>query len=298
MRGGLRCFSLVLAGCFMNVVMAEDSGMSRATGPAAGSILRVSVRERGRLLVPVAVNGKTECQFLFDTGANTTVVSGRLAGKAAVSVQSEERVSTFAGKISLAVGRVNTLQIGNRSIAGVEVLVGDLASVFNLDREVDGILGEDILSRFNYLLDRRARKLEIDADGQLLSTISGTKIAFERRRGTIDVPVAGGALRLMLDSGNPYLVVYEDAASRLQPGVARNVSAEMAVASSIGRRAIRPFRISELAIGTTLLHNVDAYLSVRDPGRSEDGFLPLHMFDSIYVNNRENFVIVNPQRNR
>ena len=49
---------------------------------------------------------------------------------------------------------------------------------------------------------------------------------------------------------------------------------------------------------TAIKRNVEGYLATRGPGRSEDGFLPLSVFDSIYVNNLENFLIPNPQRNR
>ena len=88
------------------------------------------VRENGRLLVPVAVNGKKESRFLFDTGATTSVLSEKLAAKAGVTPKSIKRVSTFAGVVSLPVGQVDTLRIGHRSVVGIEVIVADLAGLF------------------------------------------------------------------------------------------------------------------------------------------------------------------------
>jgi len=257
--------------------------------------VRITVRENGRILVPVAVNGKKESRFLFDTGATTTVLSERLAAKAGVMAKSVKRVGTFAGEVALPVGQVDTLRIGNHWVAGIDVLVGDLGRLFNLDAEIEGILGGDFLSLFNYLLDPDRGQLEIEEDGDLSSKLSGTRVACEKRGGKTYVPVAGGDVRLILDSGNPYLVVYEDAASRLQP--AAHIKETKVVRSSIGSRAIRLFRIASLQIGDSRLRNVDAYLATRGPGRSEDGFLPLYLFDSIYVNNLENFLIANPQRN-
>jgi predicted aspartyl protease len=257
----------------------------------------VRVGEHGRLLVPVSVNGNRECPFLFDTGATTTVLAERFARKTGVIAIRAERVQTFAGAVSISVGRLDSLRIGNHLVEGNEVLTGDLGRLFNLDPEIDGILGQDVLSRFNYLLDRRGRKLEIDEADTLRSALSGTRVSFEKRGGKIYVPAQGGAVRLMLDSGNPYLVLYEDVAARLGLATA-NYGAESAVGSSIGRRAIRLSRLAAMEIGDSHLRDVEAYLSPRGPGRSEDGFLPLHLFDSIYVNNRENFLIVNPERNR
>jgi predicted aspartyl protease len=334
MRQGSRCISVAVVGCFITVmsqaiagevknpapvpaalgpdgtassvagrgisgeVPTQSPGVSQRQAAGAGSVVRVSVRENGRLLVPLAVNGKKEYRFLFDTGATTTVISERVAAKAGVRAGSTAKVYTFAGKVSLSAGRVEMLGIGNRGIAGIEVLIADLGRLFNLDPEVDGILGEDVLSRFNYLLDRRGRKLEIEQEDNLSPTLSGTKVSFEKRSGKIYVPAAGGAVRLMLDSGNPYLVIYEDVASKLQTVISPNIKGDGAVGSSAGRRAIRACRIVELEIGDSRLRNVEAFLSERDAGRPEDGFLPLHFFDSIYVNNLGSFLIANPQRNR
>jgi hypothetical protein len=178
-------------------------------------------------------------------------------------------------------------------VEGNEVLMGDLGRLFNLDPEIDGILGQDVLSRFNYLIDRRGHMLVIDA----ADSLSGTRVSFEKRAGKIYVPIQGGALRLMLDSGNPYLVLYEDAASKLQ-AVNLNVGVERAIGSSIGQRTARSSRLPLLQVGDIQVRNVEVLLSPRGAKRSEDGFLPLHLFDSIYVNNHENFLIVNPERNR
>jgi predicted aspartyl protease len=262
-----------------------------------GAALGITLREHGRILVPVSVNGSKACPFLFDTGATTTVLGERLAKKTGVAAMREEKVQTFAGPVSVTVGRVAALRLGDQLVEGDEFLVGDLGRLFNLDPEIDGILGEDVLSRFNYLVDRRGHKLEIEEADGLAGSLSGTKISFEKRAGKIYVPVQGGALRLMLDSGNPYLVLYEDAASKLQ-GVNIAVGMERAVGSSIGQRAVRSSKLPLLQVGDAQTRNVEILLSPRGARRSEDGFLPMHLFDSVYVNNLENFLIVNPGRIR
>lgn len=264
---------------------------------AASSIVRIRTREDGRMLVPLAVNGSGTYAFLFDTGAAVTMMSQSLAKKLGSPATKQVQVHTFAGKVPLLAGRVDSLRIGNYYTVGSEVLTGDLGRLFNLPPEVDGILGQDILRRFNYLIDLRAASLEIEEGTNLAAALAGTRISFERRGGTIHVPVAGGALRLLLDSGNPYLVIYEDAAPRCNAIVAVSGD-EVAVGSSIGHRVIRPTRLPSLEIGGIGLRNIPAYLATRGADRSEDGFLPLHMFNSMYVNNLENFLIANPKRNR
>jgi predicted aspartyl protease len=303
MRERGRCFSLVVI-CWFVAMTSQAIAELRSLNPTVsgqqtagtGSVVRVSVRGNGRLVIPVSVNGKQECRFLFDTGATTTVIDEKLAARTGVDARSRESVYTFAGNVPMSAGRVEMLAIGNRGMAGMEVLVADLGPLFNLDADIDGILGEDVLSRFNYLLDRRGRNLEIEQESSLSPAPPGTKVSFERRGGKIYVPVAEGAVRLILDSGNPYLVVYEDAVPKLQTSVESANNGTGAVGSSSRHRAIRPCRIAELQIGDRLLRKVEALLSARDAGRWEDGFLPLHFFDSIYVNNAQNFLIANPRQ--
>lgn len=296
MASGSKPFSLVAVSCFL---VATSQGiadeMTRPARPAT-SVVRINVRGNGRLLVPVAVNAEEECRFLFDTGATTTLISERLAERIGVDASRTEKVYTFAGKMTLSAGRVEMLRIGNRGIAGIEVLIADLGRLFNLDAEIDGILGQDVLSRFNYLLDRRGRKLEIEAGSSLSPDFSGRRVTFAKHGGKISVPAAGGAVRLILDSGNPYLVIYEDAASRIETVVRMGNNGAGSVQSSNGRRTVRPCRIVSLEIADRCLRNVEALLSTRDTGRLEDGFLPVYLFDSIYVNNAEGFLILNPQR--
>jgi len=264
---------------------------------SAGSTNPIKVRDNGRLLVSVALNGNEGYTFLLDTGATTTVISEKLATKIGITGTGTTRVHTFAGVVSLAVGRVDQLQIGIHKGEGQQVLIGDLERLFGLDVEIEGILGQDVLSTFNFILDRRRRKLEIEDSGNAVTSLSGTKVSFERRGGKIYIQEAAGALRLMLDSGNPYFVLYKDVAQALHP-ITVDSGGPGIVSSFIGRREILTARIPALQIGDKLFRNIEVLLTARQSGRYEDGFLPLHFFDSIYINNLENFLIVNPERKR
>ncbi len=182
MRQGSVVLKVTVIVYFLTTISwASDQETSSA--PPGG--IGVIVRGNGRLLVPVAVNGKKESRFLFDTGATTSVLSEKLAAKEGVTPKGVKRVSTFAGAVSLPVGQVDTLRIGHRSVVGIEVIIANLASLFNLDTEIDGILGQDVLSLFNYLLDRRKGKLEIEEGGNLTSKLSGSRVASKSLEGRL-----------------------------------------------------------------------------------------------------------------
>jgi predicted aspartyl protease len=276
--------------------MAVVGGVVWAESAKAVTVVRLDVRDNGRLVVPVGLNGKGAYPFLVDTGATTTVVSQKLAERLGVASRDKARVHTFAGEVQVPVGRVETVGIGSRSVGGVDVLCADLGRMFRLEPGIEGILGQDVLARFNYLLDRRGRRLEVEEDGDLGAALSGTPVSFNSRGGKIYVPVAGGVLRLMLDSGIPYLVLYEDVVSKVElalVGAGENSVAE----SGIGSRTLRPARLAVLDIGDARIRNLQVYLTKRiEAGRPEDGFLPVRLFDAVYVNNDKAFLILNPQR--
>ncbi|PYV15474.1 MAG: hypothetical protein DMG07_09655 [Acidobacteria bacterium] len=279
-------------------VVALAAVAVRTEAAGAATVVRLDARDNGRLVVPVGLNGKGAYPFLVDTGAGTTVLGHKLAGKLGVKTVRTDRVRTFAGAVPVPVGRLDTVGIGSRWVTGVEVLCADLRRMWDLEPGIEGILGQDVLSHFNYVLDRRSRRLEIEDDGDLRAVLGGTRVPFERSLGKIYVPIADGALRLMLDSGVPYLVLYEDAASKLAITFI-GAGPEAAAESRLGARALRPARLAALEIGDLRLRNLRVHVTRRAVGeRVEDGFLPLALFDAIYVNNGASFLILNPRRGR
>jgi predicted aspartyl protease len=263
---------------------------------AAASVVRLDARDNGRLVVSVGLNGKGTYSFLLDTGATTTVLSQKLAEKLGVASRGTARVHTFAGAVLVPVARVDTVGIGSRWIVGVDVVCADLGRMFKLEPTIEGILGQDVLSRFNYLLDRRSRKIELEENGDLGAELSGTPVPFEPRGGKIYVTATGKPIRLMLDSGIPYPVLYEDAGSKVELTMVSR-GEDMAARSGIGTRKLRPARLAALDIGDARIRNLQIYVTERiAPQRPEDGILPLLLFDAIYVNNAKAFLILNPHR--
>ena len=272
--------------------MAAVAGVVCAEPAGALTVVRLDARDNGRLVVSVGLNGKGAYPFLVDTGASTTVLSQKLAERLGVASRGTVRVHTFAGEVPVPVARLDTVGIGSRWVVVVDVLCADLGRMFGLEPAIEGILGQDVLSRFNYLLDRRGRRLEIEEDGDLGAGLSGTPVPFNSRGGKIYVQTAGGALRLMLDSGIPYPVLYEDVVSKVE--LAQAGAGETTAA---GCRTLRPARLATLAIGDARIRNLQVYLTKRtEAGRPEDGFLPVRLLDAVYVNNDKAFLILNPHR--
>jgi len=86
MRQGSVVLKVTVIGYFLTTT---SWGIDQETGGASPGGIRVMVRENGRLLVPVAVNGKKESRFLFDTG-------GRSRGQSSFSCRFEAESSYFS----------------------------------------------------------------------------------------------------------------------------------------------------------------------------------------------------------
>lgn len=55
-------------------------------------------------------------------------------------------------------------------------------------------------------------------------------------------------------------------------------------------------RVQKLTVGSQEFHNIDAVLSAVEPAEQiGDGLLPTTLFETLYVNNRDGFVVLNPR---
>jgi hypothetical protein len=259
--------------------------------------IRYREHDGGRIVVPVSINGTGPYAFLFDTGADTTMLDARLARKLGLEPARKTAMRTFAGRVEVPMAPIDRLSLGPWSDGPMEVAFADLAEMFGLPPDVQGILGQDTLARLSFLIVRRERRIELDPDGRVARELAGERLAAERKGGRYYVKgqPAGSPQprRFLLDSGIPYPVVYDDPALDLQCS-----RSARAAESRIGARELRRCRIASVDLGGLHLTNLEVQVAARigGPAAWEDGILPLALFDSVYFNSREGFVILNPTR--
>ena len=109
---------------------------------------------RGHILVDVALNGQAPVQFALDTGAGRTVVNeARLAELGLEGRTSSEVVQGAHEQSDLGFTEVGALSLGDVAIGGLELATMDLTHVEADDMALFGVLGFDVLSRFDLTLD-------------------------------------------------------------------------------------------------------------------------------------------------
>jgi len=121
-------------------------------------------------LVEIRVNA-TFYILVLDTGASKTAFDHNLLEQAGAVITASERLSAGLGvtNMSSSTAVINDIQIGELHIPNFEVAVLDLSTINVAYRqlnhpEVLGVLGGDILVKYNAVIDYRKQTLSFHSD--------------------------------------------------------------------------------------------------------------------------------------
>jgi predicted aspartyl protease len=180
---------------------------------------------QGKLFVPVSVNGTVE-SFFIDTGAATTTLSQATAAALNIPRDFDHTQDTFGvGGLEshLYIGQVESLSLGDIRIQNESLAVAAFAQrMADGFTPVGGLIGADILSRFDVDLDIPNRRLGLwrvtgctevkpDWPGEAYSVPMQVTAS---RHVTVPVRIDGSTMDLLLDTGSPDLVLSTRAAAR------------------------------------------------------------------------------------
>lgn len=268
---------------------------------AAGEFLvhpvTVPLRLAGHLpVVRVTVDGAGPFDFALDTGATTTLVDPRLARERGLAVAGVLPVVSASGSQPAPRVRVAQVAVGAADLGAAAPLVLDLAGLRALDRLIVGVIGQDVLSRTNVLIDYVARTVTFDPAGSLAREVRGTRVPFEIADGRPVVRVEASTsrtLRLALDSAADVCLLFERAPgllARLRVGHWRPWTIE----TYLGAKPAAVGELVPLQVGTARLAGVTAAIvaASRVERRVEDGLLPLSLLGAVYFDNQRKVVVI------
>lgn len=255
----------------------------------------------GNLIVASLMSGKEgPFDFVLDTGTDTTIVDNSIAGKLGFAALDTIRQSTLTGSQMVERGTITSLSAGPVEADHLLVLVENLAAMRRIDAHIVGIVGQNVLSHFNYLLDYRKHLLRIEEGNEIASALRGDRVPMEARENRMMVAAEAqsrsrAAIRLMLDSGANSLVLLNRASNALDLR-GKQTTTET---STMGNSTMTTGLVDSLTVGSEILYNLVATLPSIDPSeRIGDGLLPTALFDRFYVNNRARFFVLNPRMKR
>ncbi|HLF83610.1 MAG TPA: aspartyl protease family protein [Blastocatellia bacterium] len=255
------------------------------------------------IVASVTLNGAGPFDFEIDTGSTATVIDRDLARQLSLSLVDSSLMRTVTGLTTLPRYRLDSLVLGSQSARNLIVPCAELREIHEVNSKIRGVLGQDFLSGFNYILDYRAQCIEFEEEGEFANTLQGTRLPVERDGGRVLLITQPSspqkqASKLVLDSGTSSVVVFKNISRTADLEIEFDLSSGFNASTVTGTETISTGRLRKLQIGTEkfswlTVMVVDNRAAVE--GRRENGLLPTSLFRSIYFNNTQNFVILNPR---
>jgi Aspartyl protease len=225
----------------------------------------------------VFLNGHGPYRFLLDTGSQSNQLDSGLARRLGLAATLQLHLQTPSGESTVPSGRVGNVALGSAEAGDQEFLFTRFDDISTLPSDVRGILGQEFLAHFDYMLDFQHRRLTF---GEPSAT--GMQTGFKLIYGRMAVSTNLGDL--VLDSGAEILFLFREstrAASALvmgATGASVAVSFETAPEVRIGDRRYRPTQAEYRPV----------------PAAEEAGLLPANLFHAIFICNSKQYVVFDP----
>ena len=163
------------------------------------------------IVVDGQIGNQRVMRFILDTGATSSVIDAKVADRLRLP-RSAGKVMTFDRRIPVQWMEISEFRVGPVVAKALRVMVIDLARYSRYGKDVDGVVGLDMLTRSEHLsidYDRRILRFQV-ANGRPdeRAPLRGFKIP---------IVVQGAALQLLVDTGLQGIVLYRDRVRKQLP---------------------------------------------------------------------------------
>jgi hypothetical protein len=237
--------------------------------------VKLEVREGCPVVDGVYVNGHGPYRFLLDTGTQLNHLDPKLAKS--IGLKATLRVDVISAFAVAQAPAAEGIEIALESVraGGQRMVFSDLETVHRLGFDIKGVLGQEFLSRFDYLLDLRAKLLEFRKQDH-----AGTRAEFQTIHGQQAVSTSLGWL--LLDSGTAWVVLFGiEAAPR---------TSDILTLAGSSKAGIVPHK--PLIIEGRIIRYGELVAVHGDKETGVAGLLPVSLFKSVYVCNSEGYVVL------
>jgi predicted aspartyl protease len=161
------------------------------------------------------IGTQTNLKFVLDTGATMSVVDRKIADKLNLELRPAESLS-FDRKLRWESATIPEVQFGPIQATNAVTLVGNLAEYSEFARNADAIIGMDLLQLSNLSIDFDTRKIIFHPVPQEASAVRGEPLS---NCVVLEVQVQGHPVRLIVDTGLPGMLFYEERLRKHVPAV-------------------------------------------------------------------------------
>jgi predicted aspartyl protease len=227
------------------VASAAGSARAAAQDCRPGRPVELAVTAMGNVpTVTLRING-SPANFLFDTGAERTILTAPAAKRLGVVPHYEyaRRMRSIGGAVAGGDAVLRTVDLGGRALPDVRVLVGSVSLPMIGGEPLDGLLGADFLADFEVDLDLARRRVLLyqppactiaaPAWSESYTTIKANRSLHDRL--FFPVSLDGNRLAALIDTGAQLTAL--DAASAAALGLSGGALARDPVATLRGAAA-------------------------------------------------------------
>jgi len=281
---------------FLSLLLVLPTALA-AQEAQSGETVKFKLRDGYLIVIQTMVNGAGPFNFLLDTGATHTVIDPALARELRLPVIGKASLTTVLDVRQDQLVRLKRVRVGGSEISELGAVIDWLDQVKLKAPGIRGVLGEDYLSNFDFLIDYRQHTLRLGGDAP-----AGDRCRFETigryhgepttNRLLIEadfIDVRADKVQLQLDTGArmPELFPARPESSSSLPW-----AGSMAFSSGPNGTAIHSH--TEIKIGTTTVKDLDLVKSRRGVAFDAAGLLPAVIFHRIYISHSGGFVVLNP----
>jgi len=194
-------------------------------------------------------------------------------------------------------GQATRVSLGAKTKMGLDVLWMDLSVLRSRHPEIRGLLGQNFLSCFNFMLSYREQQIKFDDDRSLKPRLRGLAVRFRRSAGRLLLRATAPPMDFVLDSGALGLILFEDPQDEVSKIRFRAVAPLGTLTSAAGTRTVRYALWPRLEIGDHVFGKLEVVVvaSKLAERREESGLLPLWLLHSIYFDHENGSVMLNPR---
>jgi hypothetical protein len=264
---------------------------------------------RHLIVLAVSVNHTGPYNFLLDSGAQITMIDLSLSAALHLDTQGAAMVTGVGSGRSASYAQLDLVEAGPHAVAKQKVLVYDLQNLHSADLQVQGILGEDFLERFDLLIDNAHRLLCLDNSAAMRAEMKGPHIPLVATAEADQVGVMSGLLlitvrlsgglrpvRLVLDSGANTPILFNTSQYMLLrpphevPVRGSGVDGSQPIFSALPAQDVK--------IGLLELHGVTFFSAITEKGSFVNGFdgvLTTELFRRVFIDHADHFAVLEPK---
>ena len=151
------------------------------------------------------IGGFGKLRFVLDTGVTHSVIDRKLAARTSVE-RRPGKVLNFDRTVLVEWTDVSEVQFGPINLAHFSMVVSDLRYFQSFATNIDAVIGLDVLRLSSFSIHYDARKIFFGP----MNTASGVPMISDPVCLSVQLVVGDRRLRLVVDTGSPALVLYED----------------------------------------------------------------------------------------